>query len=235
MSFDSPSSPKTGGTTAGYISLTDRTKYVVIEILRRYFDERYNSGELQNVQISQNTKLNITKPSIFDEFPKTDIFLPCILVLVSNGIRENKSIGFDFWQDIRNPLPPYNIIAERYGWSFEASVNIRLYSLNPVERRILSDEIALCFGIFKKKNIAQVGVRFLDFVFTGEGSKNIDKVRRAYFSNYTLKLFLENYQDIPVQSITNIEVVSSGGFQSNEGNFNFLPPPSLFKYSAEGS
>jgi len=204
-------------------SLGQRTKEIIIEELRYYFQVISQFG----------TPGSTVKMPVIREAYGSDLRnYPAVFIKIISSRTQSLGIGEGFVQDVwsddqeiyqvylpgtefdKNPKPyQRRVIAERYGYLSDVTFQMQVWGDNTPVRNRMVDEITAAFLRFRRESLMSKGIVITSMDEGEEADFPLNDTTQIYIANITLSVNAELYFDYPVASITGVSVTSS--FEAN--------------------
>ena len=197
-------------------SLGQITKENVILALRHYFQVTSDFGTINST---------IKAPFIREAYGQSVRNYPAIFVKIVNCSTTPLGIGKNFVKDVMSDdqqvaqefLPgtehwqkpvayKRRVIAERYGTMANIQFNLEIWGDNTYVRNNLVDQTIAAFDRFEKQNLMDKGILIVSISEGQESDFPLNDSEHIYTANISLTVNAEKYYDLPVASITAVDV-----------------------------
>jgi hypothetical protein len=220
-------------TTPLYIeSLGQRTKEIIIEELRYYFQVISQFGTPNST-----VKMPIIREAYGVDLRNYPAVFVKILSSRTTSLGINKGFVQDVFSDDQEVYQQYlpgtehkkkpktyrpRVIAERYGYLADVTFQMQVWAdTTPVRNRMV-DEITAAFQRFQKESLLIKGI-IVERIDEGEESDfPLNDTTHIFVANITLAVNAELYFDYPVTSITGINEIAKYAPNPNPDQPNYI-------------
>lgn len=197
-------------------SLGQRVKDILIDSLRDYF---------QNISQFGFPGSSIAMPIIREAYSQDLRSWPAIFIKITHVAENPMSIGQDFvkdvWSDDQTTFDKYlphtenfenpvsyrpRVIAERYGRMADVSINIQVWGDTVPVRNKVVDEVLAALWRYERQSLLDEGIILSSLSEGEETDFPINDTEQMYIANINLTVNAELYIDVPVQSVTAVNV-----------------------------